>query len=69
MIMLLLLPLQEAATGNLGARMLQPYLMPLLPVIQGKETGQMRGVKYHRHVTKQEITTPIPGDLLKDAGR
>ena len=49
--------------------MLQPYLMPLLPVIQGKETGQMRGVKYHRHVTRQEITTHIPGDLLKDAGQ
>jgi hypothetical protein len=49
--------------------MLQPYLMPRLPVIQGKGIGQMRGVvRCHRLVIEEEITTHIAGNL-RDASR
>jgi hypothetical protein len=49
--------------------MLQPYLTPLLPVIQGEGIGQMRGiVEYHRLVTEREMTAPIVGNL-RAAGR
>ena len=49
--------------------MLQPYLMPRLPVIQGEGIGQMRRVvEYHSLVTEKEITIPIVGNL-RDAGR
>ena len=49
--------------------MLQPYLRPPLPVIQGEGIGQMKGVvEYHSLVTEREMTTPIVGNL-RDAGR
>jgi hypothetical protein len=50
--------------------MLQPYLMPLLPVIQGEGIGQMRGVvEYHSLVTEREMIAHIVGNLLRAAGR
>jgi hypothetical protein len=49
--------------------MLQPYLMPRLPVIQGEGIGQMRGVvRCHRLVIEKEIAISIAGNL-RDAGR